>query len=86
MLSLYVIALSCFIFVFVQVIYGNYISKKDMEIRSVVYNTILMTLSIFGSFELLNKVLPSIGINILQSAQQGGKGGGLNVFTNEPSF
>lgn len=86
MLSIYVVALSCFIFVFVQVIYGNYISKKDMEIRSVVYNTILMALSIFGSFELLNKVLPSIGINILHSAHQGGKGGALNVFTNDPSF
>lgn len=85
MLNIYIIALSCIIFVFIQVLYGNYISKKGLDVRSVVYNTALMAVSIFGSFEVIHKLLPSVGINIGGIAQQGGKTT-LNVFTNDPSF
>jgi hypothetical protein len=45
-----------------------------------------MALSIFGSFEILNKILPSLGINIVSSIMHSGGKPNINVFTNDPSF
>lgn len=84
MLKLYIIGLSCVIFIMVHVLYNKYVSKTVLNPRELFYNTIVMGLSIYASFELLMVVLPSVGLNVITGATTGKTV--LNVFTNEPSF
>jgi hypothetical protein len=85
MLKLYIIGLSCIIYTILNIVYVKYITNKDINIRELIYNIIFMSLSIYGSFEFMETVLPSLGINLLGTIQSGGKSP-INVFTNEPSF
>lgn len=85
MTSVYIIGLSSCIFLILNILYTNYISKKKLEIRTLLYNTILMSISIFSSFEIVNKLLPSIGIDIISNFKNGGRPA-IHVFTNDPSF
>lgn len=85
MLKLYIIGLSCLIYIILNVLYTRYLSNKEVNIREIIYNVVFTSISIYGSFELLETILPSIGINLLSTIQSGGKSS-LNVFTNEPSF
>jgi hypothetical protein len=86
MLNVYISALSCFIFLLINLLYSKYISNKPIDVRGILYNTFIMALSIFGSFEILNKILPSLGINIVSSIMHSGGKPNINVFTNDPSF
>lgn len=85
MLKLYIIGLTCVIFILVNVLYERYISGNEVNLREMTYNVIVIAFSVFGSFELINTVLPSLGVSLGDGGIQiGGKG--INVFTNEPSF
>lgn len=86
MLNVYISAVSCFVFLLINIMYNKYISNKPIELRSILYNTIIMALSIFSSFEILNKLLPSLGINIVSPTIHSGGKQIINVFTNDPSF
>jgi len=82
--KLIIILLSCFIFSLLDYLYNKYISNKPINIRAFLYNLILLSLSIFGSFELVNTVLPSIGIDISNTLTKNGYT--LSAFTNDPTF
>lgn len=86
MLNLYITITASLVFIILNVVYTKYISSKPLDIKDLVYNVFLVAVSVYGSFEMIYKVLPSVGIN-LGSSFQGGAGKSIvNVFTNEPSF
>lgn len=85
MLNLYIIGFSCLLYIILNVLYTKYLTNKEVNVREVIYNVVLISVSIYGSFELFETVLPSVGINLINTVQSGGKSS-INVFTNEPSF
>jgi hypothetical protein len=85
MMQIYITVLSCVLYIIVNVLYVKYVSIKNVNMRELIYNTALMGLCIYGSFEILN-IIPLNTINRQLTGGSGTGKGGLVVFTNDPSF
>jgi len=79
---MYIVFGTCVMFVILNVLYTNYISSKSINIKDTLFNTIIVGASVYGSIELTQTVLPSVGISL--GAKSGG--GSMMAFTNDPSF
>lgn len=86
MLKLYIIGLSCVIYTIMYYLYTKYLNSKcEFNMGELTRKLLFISASIYGSFEISEKILPLIGINLMNTLQSGGKSS-LSAFTNEPTF